>query len=394
MSSSDSLSLQIAYTPSGGASWTGGLTYQKNLVTALQEYAPHVKIYMLTEQVGKLSFQDDKSISVRYPPSASKFSSLVNRITQHFGYDFLLAKTLRSIPGGDVNLIFPGRFRAQKGVAVLNWIPDFQYIHLPEMYSRHQIEDLNDKFKQGIGNSTLVLLSSQDAYNDFQKFSPQTTHKARVMHFVAHIPKNLYEADLQGVIDQYHLPEKFIYLPNQFWKHKNHLIVFEAMRILNSKKVYPFVVCTGNPVDSRNPLYFAELIQRISEWNLRSQVAFLGLIPHSHVYMLIRQSICVINPSLFEGWSTTVEEAKSVGKRVLLSDLSVHREQNPPESVYFDPHDPTQLADILAEYWGGGQPGPDLELEQKARYDIPDRTKKFVETFVSIASEAVGMAQG
>lgn len=390
----DKSSLRIAYTPSGGTQWTGGLTYQKNLFVALQEYAPQVKVYLLSEQSENLSVQGANYSSVKHPSSTSTFSVLVNKFSLRlFGNDYLLAQTLRSIPDGNVNLVFPGRYGAGKGIAVLYWIPDFQHIHFPEMYSQAQISDLNKKFIQGIERSTLVVLSSQSAQNDFQKFAPKFASKARVMNFVAHIPQRLYEDAPRMAVEQYHLPDKFIYLPNQFWKHKNHIIVFEALRILKSKNIEPFVVCTGNPTDIRHPLHFAELVQKISEWGLRDRVAFLGLVPHDHVYRLMRQSICILNPSLFEGWSTTVEEAKSVGKRVLLSDLPVHREQNPPASVYFDPKDPEQLADVLAECWENVSPGPDFALEERARQTFSGRMKQFAETFVSIACEAVKLVQ-
>jgi glycosyltransferase involved in cell wall biosynthesis len=308
------------------------------------------------------------------------------------GHDYLLAQSLRSIPGG-VNLAFPGQHSAGKGIAVLYWIPDFQFLHLPEMYSKVQISSLEEKFRQGAQRATLVVLSSQDAQQDFEKILPEYLHKTRVMHFVAHIPENLYAIDPAIVIDAYHLPEKFIYLPNQFWKHKNHIVVFEALKILKEKKITPFIVFTGNPIDSRNPLHFANLIQKISEWGIREQVAFLGLVPHDHVYCLIRQSICVLNPSLFEGWSTTVEEAKSVGKRVILSDLPVHREQNPPDSLYFDPKNPHQLADLLADCWHCFAPGPDVELESQARQAYPLLIMNFAETLVFIAAEAVMLAK-
>jgi glycosyltransferase involved in cell wall biosynthesis len=382
--------LRIAYTPSGGTQWTGGLTYQKNLLTALQEYAPQVKVYLLSDQTDNLPANGENYSYVRYPSNAGLFSVLINKFTLPlFGNDYLLARTLQSIPDENINLVFPGRHGAGKGIAVLNWIPDFQHLHLPEMYSQTQILDLNKKYRQGIKRSTLVILSSKSVLEDFLRFSPEFVHKARVMNFVAHIPPRLYLDDPRVVVEQYHLPEKFVYLPNQFWKHKNHIAVFDALRILKGRNIKPFVVLTGNPVDSRNPLYFANLIQKISEWDLRDQLAFLGLVPQNHVYMLIRQSVCVLNPSLFEGWSTTVEEAKSVGKRVLLSDLPVHREQDPPASVYFNSNDPEQLANVFAECWENVPSGPDTELEHDARQAFPRRMKQFAETFVSIACEAV-----
>lgn len=395
MSKETKASLRIAYTPSGGDSWTGGLTYRKNLLAALKTYAPEVKLYLLFERDVPFPEQGENVNYVKYPSKGGVLSALINKSTLRlFSHDHLLAKTLKSMPEGKPDAVFPGRFRAGRGVAVLFWIPDFQHLHLPEMYAQSQISSLNKKFRQGIMHSTLVILSSNDAKNDFQKFAPELANKARVMNFVAHIPRDLYNDNPQSVIHSYHLPEKFIYLPNQFWKHKNHILVFRALKILKDSGTEPFVVFTGNPVDSRNPLHFADLMQKASEWGLRNQLAFLGLVPHDDVYKLIRQSICVLNPSFFEGWSTTVEEAKSVGKAVLLSDLPVHREQNPPSSLYFDPNNPEQLAESLKNCWDGFSPGPDRELEEKARQAFPERTKQFAETFVSIACEAVKIERG
>ena len=74
----------------------------------------------------------------------------------------------------------------------------------------------------------------------------------------------------------------------------------------------------------------------------------LGVIPYKHVFSLIRFSQAVINPSLFEGWSTSVEESKAVGKTLILSDIPVHREQM-PDGIFFDPRNSCELADTICE---------------------------------------------
>ena len=66
----------------------------------------------------------------------------------------------------------------------------------------------------------------------------------------------------------------------------------------------------------------------------------LGVVPYRDMLGLMRHAVAVINPSLFEGWSTSVEEAKSMGKAVVLSDIPVHREQAPGRGLFFDPRDP------------------------------------------------------
>jgi len=387
--------LRIAFADTGGASWTGGLTYQRNLLEALRQYAPDVQVYLLTRGQREVPANNPQLRVIDYPPSNRPMASLVSRATcRLLGYDYLLRQTLRSIPGGGVDIVFPSRFAVGKRMALLAWIPDFQHVHLPEMYSAAEVKALDSKFEQWIRRATLVVLSSRDAQKDLCDFSPRYAGKARVMNFVARVPALLYETDPETVVPRYNLPRKFFYLPNQIWKHKNHEIVLQALKMLRDRDVRPFVVLTGNPVDTRNPLHFAELVQKISVWGLRDQIAFLGLVPHDDVYSLIRQSLCVLNPSLFEGWSTTVEEAKSVGKRVLVSDIAVHREQDAPSAMYFDPRNAQDLAGKLEELWLHAPPGPDLELERKAREAFPTRMKIFAETFFSIACEAVGIARG
>lgn len=97
-------------------------------------------------------------------------------------------------------------------------------------------------------------------------------------------------------------------MPNQFWKHKNHMLVFKAINELKKENVEICLVCTGHLDDYRNKNYILE----IKNNNLEKNIKLLGL-----VFALIKFSKAVINPSLFEGWSSTVEECKSVGKNMI-----------------------------------------------------------------------------
>jgi glycosyltransferase involved in cell wall biosynthesis len=261
------------------------------------------------------------------------------------------------------------------------------------MYTPQAAKSIGQKYLTGAKNAHIVVLSSRDAQQDFERFAPQYAHKGRVVSFVAHINPALYATDPRSVLHSYHLPEKFIYLPNQFWAHKNHKTVVEALTLLRKQGVKPFIVCTGNPIDSRNPAYFADLMQSISRAGVRDQIALLGLVPHVDVYALMRQSAAVINPSLFEGWSTTVEEAKSVGKRLALSDIGVHREQDPPGAVFFDPHNAAEMAAKLQAVWEKTEPGPDAKMEAEAQRAYPDRMRRFAHTFLSAVHEAIGLSK-
>ena len=104
----------------------------------------------------------------------------------------------------------------------------------------------------------------------------------------------------------------------------------------------------------------------------------------------MRQAICVLNPSLFEGFGLTVDEAKSIGKRVLVSDIPAHREQDPPSAIFFDPYSYEDLAERLTAIWRATPPGPDIELERDARESIRNRLRAFADSFISIVREVSG----
>ena len=139
------------------------------------------------------------------------------------------------------------------------------------------------------------------------------------------------------------------------------------MRILEGRGVRPHLVLTGRAADFRDPAHFDTLMRQIGEWGLSNQVHYLGAMNRTSVLDLIRQSICVLNPSLFEGWGFAVDEAASVGKRILASDIATHREQDAPACEYFDPRKTEELADKLARDVGHRRAGTRRGVEARAR---------------------------
>jgi glycosyltransferase involved in cell wall biosynthesis len=151
--------------------------------------------------------------------------------------------------------------------------------------------------------------------------------------------------------NKYDLPNKFFYLPNQYWIHKNHIIVIKALIELVLKFPDIKVVSTGSNHDYRSPDYFTNLMSIIKKNNLQNNYIYLGVIPYKDSMSLINNSLAIINPSKFEGWSSTVEQAKSFGKLIILSNISVHKEQNPNKAFFFNPDNHKQLSEIMSMVW-------------------------------------------
>ncbi len=228
-------------------------------------------------------------------------------------------------------------------------------------------------------------MSSKSAELDFQQFFPEVTHKSKVLSFKTSPPSAWYELYPQQIQHNYSLPERFFLLSNQFWQHKNYLVVFKALKLLQEKSIYPIVVCTGHIYDYRRPDYSDTILQTIHRLDIAPQIYLLGLIPRLDQVQLMRRSIAVIQPSLFEGWSTVIEDARCLGKSMIISDLPVNFEQNPPNSIFFDRNSPESLAPLLEDWWEHLSSGPDPEREAIAKANNLSEVQAFGYRFLEIA---------
>ena len=268
---------------------------------------------------------------------------------------------------------------------VVAWFTDFQHRRLPHLFSPAARWRREVGFRMQIASGRTVMLSSQSALRDCKAFYPVAASRASVVRFASRPPEELLTQNPAEVTALYKLPERFFYLPNQFWRHKNHKVVVDALSILKTWGTDLVIAASGAKDDPREPDYFDSIMKQIAERNLSQNFRYLGMIPPSHVYALLRVSAALINPSRFEGWSTTVEEAKSFGVPMILSDLDVHREQTAGKARYFGTDNPEVLANHLIST--ANNPGPPL-----VRNLVPDldaRVSRFASDFARTIRRAI-----
>jgi len=92
---------------------------------------------------------------------------------------------------------------------------------------------------------------------------------------------------------------------------------------------------------------------------------------------LIYNSIALINPSKFEGWSSSVEQAKSMGKKIILSNIAVHKEQDPQRAEFFNKNNHQELAKIIKKIWFSYDRAYEKNIIKKSYKILKQRLTKY-----------------
>jgi glycosyltransferase involved in cell wall biosynthesis len=265
-----------------------------------------------------------------------------------------------------IDLLFPIVPCEKFGVPFVGWITDFQYRHLTSYYTEEQQRALDEMVSRVGLQATLIMLMSDDAAKDIRAFFPQLASRARVLRPCSVRSPDWLALDPKVTAERHSLAERFVLISNQICRHKNHRMVFEAVRLLADRGLRVNVVCTGKTEDYRDPRFFGELQELVQRLGLESQVRFLGAVPRSEYLALVRRCLAVAQPSEFEGWGFSLSDAKALGKHILASNIAVHHEHNAPTARFLPTHDSHAWAGALAEVWDTARPGPDVRAEEEA----------------------------
>jgi glycosyltransferase involved in cell wall biosynthesis len=394
--------MNIAFLGFESTKWMGGIYYLKNLLYSMQ--INENKKFNISPIIF-LSENYDASIIALFEPyaqciilrkykpipfSLKLIDKFLKKKTKFFLNYYLSKYKIDIVSHSEID------YGKIKTVKKIGWIPDFQDKHLPQLFSKSELYNRDVKYRSLIKHSDVMICSSYDAAKDLNTFYPGAVSKTRVLQFVSQIDASVYEMndDFKKRMElKYNFSGKFFYLPNKFYKHKNHITVFEAINELKKSGIEVLIICTGEFSAFESEDYIDELSKFIDNNNLNDNIRILGLVDHKEVRFFLRYSVSVINPSLFEGWSTTVEDCKSLGKNMIISDIAVHREQDPPDTIYFDPEDVKGLTNILRSKWISSDGGPDFDLEDKSMKDIHNRTKHFGDSYIKILNEVFLMNQ-
>ncbi len=243
---------------------------------------------------------------------------------------------------------YPIKEKINSNLIVAAWIPDLQHAFFPEFFEKKRLFLRKLRISFLIKNASNLIVSSNDVKKHFvENYSIPESLKIHTVRFSSINDPVEFGRE---ILQKYEINRPYFIVCNQFLKHKNHLVILKALKELKVDFPEILVIITGNTSVYGNNDFFGYLESFIKENYLFPNLIITGLIPRNEQLALIKYAQALIQPSKFEGWSTSIEDAKSLNVPVIASDISIHREQLNLGISFFKPDDFVELASQLKNF--------------------------------------------
>lgn len=219
----------------------------------------------------------------------------------------------------------------------------------PEVSRGREWETREYTIRNGVRHATRILVDSdvgKEDVLDFYAFTGVTEDRVEVLPFapspLLHRPG---DDAVRSVRDRYGLPSGYLFYPAQFWPHKNHMRVVEAVHRLSRRGVETPVVFVGSHADPLMEETWRRVERLVRTYGLESQILFLGYVPDDVMSVLYSDALALLFPTFFGPTNIPVVEAWSYDLPVITSDVRGIREHTGGAAYLVDPRSVGAIAE-------------------------------------------------
>lgn len=242
----------------------------------------------------------------------------------------------------------------ESGMPYVMAIHDLQHrLHpeFPEVSADGEWERREYLYRNGCRYATLVLADSEigkeDILNVYGEYGI-TPDSVKVLPFLpaSYLAEDVPEAEKRRVGKIYDLPEQYLFYPAQYWPHKNHSRIVEALGLLKQdhRIEVPIVLC-GTYAGKIREATFKQINSLSHRLHIENQILHIGYVPDDNMSALYATAAGLVMPTFFGPTNIPVLEAWALECPVLTSDIRGIREQVGDSAILVDPKSVEAIAD-------------------------------------------------
>ncbi|OHX37130.1 hypothetical protein BJL95_20880 [Methylomonas sp. LWB] len=214
-------------------------------------------------------------------------------------------------------------------------------LEFPEVGYSNEFFSRENHFKRNLSRAFLITTDSIQLSNSIEiRYGIDKKRILSSPFSPSPFIKKEQSIDTASVLKIYNLEEGYFFYPAQFWPHKNHARILEALSHLNSIGVKFNIVFSGT--DKGNKQHIINLVEK---YLLTKQVHFVDFVPPENMRGLYEGCLAVVMPTYFGPTNLPPLEAWTLGKPLIYSSHLESQAKN--AAIYVNPDDPKHLADAM-----------------------------------------------
>lgn len=273
----------------------------------------------------------------------------------------------------------------------VGYVFDLQHKYYPQYFGLMERLMRDVLFRTTTRTARVTIVNAEAVRADLVNYYAVRAKSIVVLPFSAFPAPDWLLPDDTDVGQRFELPERFFLISNQLFVHKSHQTAFEALKELREDSQFDDVqvLCTGDTNDLRDPGFFASLQEKISSLGVSDHVRFLGHVDKLDQIRILRRSVALLQPTLFEGGAGggSTRDAIAVGKRAIISDIPVNRELQNDLVTFFTAGDAFSLAAAMTDVLCSPEKSVDAESLRAAERE---RLRRLGEVLFDVIRTAIG----
>lgn len=238
-----------------------------------------------------------------------------------------------------------------------------------------------------------VLVDSETGRRHVTETFGVSVDRLFVLPYIAH--PHLVRARAPADFDRrYQLPKKFLFYPAQFWEHKNHLRLLDAMADCRQNCPDLKLVLVGS-----HKRKFEAVRRRMQELQLEDSVLLAGYVPQCDMAEFYRRARGLIFPTLFGPTNIPPLEAFALGCPVAASNIYGMPEQIENAGLLFNPLNTGEIASCILRLWNDDRLCEELKVRGRRKAaswgerEFQEAVNKIVRDVTSSHREVAGAPQ-
>lgn len=216
------------------------------------------------------------------------------------------------------------------------------YFEFPEVRNNQEFEIREKLLNTNLKKAVAVIVDSELGKQNIITRYGIDSMRVKVIPFIP--PQNIaMEQESVDIKKKYNLETNYVFYPAQFWAHKNHVYILDALKILKDEhRVMLSALFTGS--DKGNMQYIEKYADKLG---IAKQIKFIGFVANKELRSLYQQALALVMPTYFGPTNLPPLEAFQLECPVCYSDLPGLREQVEDAAFLLDLNNPQSLVNQL-----------------------------------------------